>query len=128
MSDADAMSEEEKRPRLWLLVGAPILLCFAALGFGTWLTDPMIHASREDTFAIRQGMLRTDVTELLGVMYDDYPVGKFPGVDVIADKMHDGTSVATICCWRVARSRDRFWVGFDAKGAVVDTMEQLGAD
>ena len=81
---------DKKRPRLWLIVAVPILLFLGLLVLGAWLVDPMVHASRESTFVIQQGMLRADVTEILGVMYDDYPVGRYPGVDVIADQMNDG--------------------------------------
>jgi hypothetical protein len=64
-------------------------------------------------------MTRSEVLEELGYMYDNSKRGEYRDVDAVLTTMENPESITEVCNWRVARSRDNFWVGFDENDVVV---------
>ena len=99
-----------------LVAGVLLLVVVAGLLYvESW------HADRTLALAVQPGMTRGQVVESLGVLYDGFTPGQLDSVDDVISQMENFSSITYVAVWRIAHSRSRLWVGFDADGTVVAT-------
>lgn len=105
---------------VWLtvLITVAVLLFFVA----GWRIVDAFHPVKSSARAVVPGMTRTAVVKSLGAMYDHYPRGQDTSVDQIISTMDGGERVELTCCWKIAGTWERFWVGFDSADVVVETL------
>jgi hypothetical protein len=96
------------------------LLC--ALLIGGLLYMETLYPDYATALAVKPGMTRSEVVELLGVFYDGPTTpGQYADVDSIIAQMKNSKSITYICFWHIAHSRDMVWIGFDDNDIVIET-------
>ena len=107
------------RPKLRILLALAMLA--VPLCGGLWMLE-LLHPSREAASAIRIGMARDEVVELLQPMYDDCRPGEYADVDATLSKMDNRGAISHMAVWRLAFSLKQLWVGFGTDETVVSTL------
>lgn len=105
-----------------LLVVGVALCCLMLVG-GLWYGETLA-ADRALTSQVQPKMNRKQVVDSLGVMYDDSRRGEYEETDAVILGMNDNETITHVCVWRIAYSRDLFWVGFDKNENVIATQLQ----
>jgi hypothetical protein len=95
--------------------------CCMLLAGSLWFAE-RFAPSRYATTLVRPGMTKHQVVESLGVLYDNAQRREFSQADAVISKMNNPDTISFVCHWRIAYSRDRFWVGFDEDDNVVATL------
>ena len=102
-----------------LLVVGVALFCVLLIG-ALWFGETLA-ADRDMALRVQPKMSENQVVDALGVMYDNSKRGEYKEVDTVISRMNDNEAITYVCCWRIAYSWDRCWVGFDDRKTVVAT-------
>ncbi|MCB1070355.1 MAG: hypothetical protein H7A43_02195 [Verrucomicrobia bacterium] len=66
------------------------------------------------------GMTRSNVIQILGVMYDNTAPGIYTDADAVIALMTNKEAVAELYTWGLRHTKDMFHVAFDASNSVLE--------
>lgn len=110
--------------RSHVLTGAAVIAACILLIIVGFHYSEKFFADRNAVAAIGPGMSRSNVVQLLGVMYDDAKPGEYADVDSVLSRMQGNEDIAHLSSWRIRNSRELFWVGFDDRDSVISVTIQ----